>query len=232
MGIRDLQSMEPGARGMWSWMILRDDEYIEEIGKGRPFFTNEEIDGIEDSEDNKEGITFPDIQNILSRKHIIIKSPTFKKYISQKLISNSTGVRKTDKGILGLYPPKVIREINLIKYAVYANRDFASIGGRFLDGFKTNAFELIQIAGESDFSSIWDVYDKAEFILRISDKLLSEGLKIDTERNEVYGLISSMVDSMDKAMESFHKIGETLQNIEIPGKLGFKMIVDGKNSSK
>ena len=233
MKLEDLANMDPNTRKLLSWMILEDKQYLEEIRKGLRFFTKDELSKLE-KEEYKSGIPFSEINKILSAKGMILKLPTFKKYITLKLIPDSIGTKKTGKGIVGLYPPKVIRAINFIKYSIYAKLNFTPIINRFLDQFKTTALELIESSFPDDmwlydFSTIQGNFNKRgeappETIFRYAHELFEKNIIKKQKMEKIIGLVEAIEESMETARNSFFSLKNVLGEISIPGKLGFEMI--------
>jgi len=235
MSLEDLANRELKERKLLSWMILEDKQYVGEIKKGLPFFTKKELSEIENNEKHKSGLTFSEINKKLSAKGMILKQPTFKKYITLKLIPDSIGTKKKDKGIVGLYPPKIIRAINFIKYSLYINLNFTDIIDRFFDQFKTTALELIESSFPQDmdlfdfFSTIQGNFNERgeappDAMRRCARKLFEKNIIENQKMKEIIKLVETIEDSMDTALTSFHLLKDVLGNISIPGELGFKML--------
>ena len=231
MKLEDIANMDSNTRKLFSWMILEDKQYLEEIRKGLRFFTKDELSKLEENKEYKSGIPFSEINKILSAKGMILKLPTFKKYITLKLIPDSIGTKKTGKGIVGLYPPKVIRAINFIKYSIYAKLNFTPIINRFLDQFKTTALELIESSFPDDiyldsFSTISNKKGEAppEAISRHAYELFEKKIIKKQKMDEIINIVEIIEESMETARNNLYLLRDILKEISIPGKLGFEMI--------
>lgn len=88
--------------------------YQQGISKGFPLFTSEELNGFK--EHYKDGLTWEDIDGILSRKGIFFKKATFRKYIQEENISKAIGYKNTEQGRVALFPADTIAHINFIQY--------------------------------------------------------------------------------------------------------------------
>lgn len=88
--------------------------YQEGVRKGFPLFSNEELD--EFKERYKGGLTWEDIDQILSGKGIFFKKATFRKYIQEGNISKAIGYRNTENGRVAVFPADTISHINFIQY--------------------------------------------------------------------------------------------------------------------
>jgi hypothetical protein len=88
--------------------------YQEGISKGFPLFTYEELNDLK--EKYKDGLTWENIDRILSAKGIFFKKATFRKYIQEGNISKAIGYRNTEKGRVAIFPADTISHINFIQY--------------------------------------------------------------------------------------------------------------------
>lgn len=101
--------------------------FNEAIERGRPFFTEKELTQIEE-EKYPEGMTWTEIEKEVSKKGMILKKPTFRKYVKQGWIPRP----KKDQEKYGSelkYPSTIIRGINLVKFLL--SEDGEKIRGLF-----------------------------------------------------------------------------------------------------
>jgi hypothetical protein len=89
--------------------------YKEALEKGLPLFTKEELDDVKERYKNI-GLTWEDIEQILQKKGIFFKKPTFRKYIQEGNLPKSIGYRKSEKGRVAIFPADTISHINFIQY--------------------------------------------------------------------------------------------------------------------
>ena len=89
-------------------------DYQEGLRKGFPLFTTKELDEIRDN--YKDGLTWKDIDKILSAKGIFFKKATFRKYIQEGNISKAIGYKNTENGRVAIFPVDTISHINFIQY--------------------------------------------------------------------------------------------------------------------
>jgi hypothetical protein len=101
-------------RKLLNRLLLKSEEYKESIEKGLPFFTLEEL--VDLARKYQGGITWNELDTELSKKGIIFKKATFRKYIQERTIPKSTEYRKTDKGREAIYPGNTIEHINFVQY--------------------------------------------------------------------------------------------------------------------
>lgn len=93
--------------------------YKEGINKGLPLFTGEELDKIKkqyEKPGEKPGLTWEDIDRLLSEKGLFFKKATFRKYIQEGNISKAIGYKNTEKGRVAIFPADTISHINFIQY--------------------------------------------------------------------------------------------------------------------
>lgn len=231
MSLNDLADYSPGARGLFSWMLLRDNQYQEDLKKGLPFFSEEELTAIERKEEYMKGLPFKEISKLLSQKGMILKPPTFKKYISLNLIPSSVGRSSKGKSSIGLYPANVIREINFIKYALYANLDLSTVINRF----KTSFFEMIQSSFSSnisyiDFGPTCGNLNEAgegpsEAIKRIARELREKGAITEKEATQIIEAVDLVDELMVEASDKFRQLRKLLEGIPIAGEAGLRMLL-------
>jgi len=97
--------------------------YKEELkNRGLPFFSEEELSGLEDAYKEK-GITREDLMNEIRKKGWLLKENTIKSYIQKGLIPRATERVKTDRGMVSLYPSDTIRHLNLVRYWLFSKRN-------------------------------------------------------------------------------------------------------------
>jgi hypothetical protein len=101
-------------RKSFNKFLLESDSYRENIQKGLPFFTPDELGGLESK--YKNGITWNEIDTELSKKGMIFKKSNFRKYIQEGRIPKAEGYKATSKGREALYPSNIIEHINCIHY--------------------------------------------------------------------------------------------------------------------
>ncbi len=88
--------------------------YQEGISKGFPLFTTKELDEIKET--YKNGLTWEEIDKLLSGKGIFFKKATFRKYIQEGNISKAIGYKNTENGRVAIFPADTISHINFIQY--------------------------------------------------------------------------------------------------------------------
>ena len=101
-------------RDLLNEVLLESDGYKESIEKGLPFFTKEELAELRGKYPYL--ITWDEIDAELSKKGMIFKKATFRKYIQEKMIPPASEYRSTKTGREARYPSKTIEQINFIQY--------------------------------------------------------------------------------------------------------------------
>jgi hypothetical protein len=94
--------------------VVTTPGYQDGIRKGFPLFTKEELEDFK--ERYKDGLTWEDIDRLLSGKGIFFKKATFRKYIQEGNISKAIGYRNTGSGRVAIFPADTISQINFIQY--------------------------------------------------------------------------------------------------------------------
>jgi hypothetical protein len=216
---------------LMSYILPNDKEYQKNIDKGLPFFTAKELDEIE--KDKQKKLTYEEINEILSRKGMIMKLATFKKYINLDLISSSVGrVKKTS---VGLYQPDVIREINFIKYLLFSNIDLKY----FYNEYGTNAYNIITSTMEADFylpENIVDSDGSGETYQNKLKRMISEICenKIITPENkfEIMKKTDRVAELYYESLDLLIELEKDLKEISIPNPLAFLILNSLKTSPK
>ena len=101
-------------RELLNELLLESEEYKKSVEKGLPFFTLEELADLKKKYGSR--ITWNEIETELSKKGMIFKKATFRKYIQEKKIPSTYEYRATKKGREALYPGDMIKHINFIQY--------------------------------------------------------------------------------------------------------------------
>jgi len=220
MKLEELAKLEHHEFQLMLLTLPYNKEYQINIERGLPFFTAEALDELE--KDKQKKLTYEEISDILSRKGMIIKLPTFKKYINLDLISPSVG--RVKKRSVGLYSPRVIREINFIKYALFSNLDLKT----FFDEYGTNAFNIITSAMGSgfflwDYKVAWD--ENGEFypdkIKRMLSMFFEKKIITSKEKNEVTKIADRINDLHGETLDLIFELEEILKKINVPNPLAF-----------
>lgn len=149
------------ARNITLDFITGAQTYIESISKGWPFFTKDELNDIEN--EYKDGLTWEEIEAVMSKKGNMLKYATFRKYIQNKIIPKSIGHKSTENGRVAIYPKNIIAHLN------YVNFFYNVTDTSFIDS-------LIEYANSSEISylealdsEMIDNYGK--FILALCDEI-------------------------------------------------------------
>jgi hypothetical protein len=125
MKLEEIAATNSFQRSLLSALVVSTPSYQQDVASGLPFFTAEELSQIE--EDHKDGLTFQQIKGTLASKGMILKPATFKRYLGLGLIPGTTKIERKGRGNIGYYPASVIRNINLVKYALYAKLSFDAL---------------------------------------------------------------------------------------------------------
>ena len=145
--------------------------YQEGINKGFPLFTGKELEGIKEL--YKEGLTWEDIDKLLSGKGIFFKKATFRKYIQNGNISKAMGYKNTENGRVAIFPADTIAHINFIQYY------YKVVDGEYvdnvIDSIKDKKISYLE-AVESNLASS-DIYTSILRYICDADGDASEAIK-------------------------------------------------------
>jgi hypothetical protein len=202
-------------RKMLNDLLLESDDYQESIVKGLPFFTANELAKLKKKYST--GITWPEIEAELSKKGMIFKQATFRKYIQEKKIPSAYRYRATNKGREALYPSETMDHINFIQY-LYRIADNELVD-KLIDIFTEQKIS-VKDAIEEQLCG-WSLLEGVFMYLRdMSDwendikKAICDVLNHDPE------LMKKANDGLNEIYDVFHdKFNEwvkMLQNHEIP----------------
>lgn len=94
--------------------------------------SDEELKAVE--REYGEGITAVQIVEIFASREVRFSEATFRKYVQQGLLPRSrrVGRKGKNRGSLGVYPPKVVRRINVIKSLMLEGYTIEEIQSQFL----------------------------------------------------------------------------------------------------
>lgn len=89
-------------------------DYTNAMKRGLPFFTKVELENIE--EKYKDGITWDEVESVLSAKGTLLKYATFRKYIQDAIIPKAKSHKSTESGRVAIYESNLIRHLNFVNF--------------------------------------------------------------------------------------------------------------------
>jgi hypothetical protein len=202
-------------RKMLSDLLLKSKGYNESVKKGLPFFTIKELEKLRKNYSG--GITWNEIDTELSKKGMIFKKATFRKYIQEKKIPQSRGYRATKKGREAIYPGEIIGHINLIQY-IYRIADNEAID-MLLDAISEERIsvkdaleEQIESGNlrEGVFMYLRDMSSPDDDIRQAIEDVLLDNPEIMEKA------LSGLEEIYDAFHDKFSKWVKMLEDIEIP----------------
>lgn len=123
-------------------LLYATSEYNDSVKKGLPFFSQQEIEKL--NQKYRDGISWKEIDTELSKKGVIFKKPTFRKYLQEKKIPPAQGYKTSKKGREAIYPPEIIDNINFVQYFYrMADNELIKKLSDGLSGLVTNAKDVI-----------------------------------------------------------------------------------------
>jgi len=167
--------------------------YQEGIGKGFPLFTAKELDDVKEL--YQDGLTWEDIDKLLSGKGIFFKKATFRKYIQNGNISKATGYKNTENGRVAIFPTDTVSHINFIQYY------YKVVDGEYvdsvIDSIKDKQISYLE-AVESHLASS-NLYASILHYICDADEESSEAIKKALEcRPDDRDKFLKMLDRLDK----------------------------------
>ena len=95
-------------------MLTEMPDYINAMSRGLRFFRKDELEGIESK--FLEGMSWEDIETVLSGKGTLLKYATFRKYIQDGIIPKAARYKSTENGRVAIYDPIIIRHLNFVDF--------------------------------------------------------------------------------------------------------------------
>jgi len=207
--VEDLPKVGSSLRQMML-VLTKAPQYEEDI-KDSPFFTNGELEAIE--EKYKNGISKAEILTELEKNKWLIKWNTVKHYIQKDLVPRASKRAKTDKGMISLYPPNFVRHLNLIRYCLFSHkqsiRSLIDLIGELMEHSNYDDHTIIAsksqelgdgISGDDCFHEFWTGNMRIEnSIAWIHDSINSAG--INDERKQHYLDKLTNLEKLTKELE-------------------------------
>lgn len=117
--------------------------YEDCLDKGRRFFTEDQLVEIEDK--YKGGLTWEEIDKVISRQGLVLTQSTFRKYLQEGLLPRATGHNSTSKGSSAVYDSDIIRHINLLLFIFNVpTNDFLNLVIGYLTQNEISAVEAVE----------------------------------------------------------------------------------------
>ncbi|HOD62433.1 MAG: hypothetical protein KBA28_10755 [Syntrophaceae bacterium] len=194
-------------------MVTKLPGYQEGINKGFPLFTIKELDAFK--EHFKDGLTWEEIDKILSGKGIFFKKATFRKYIQENYLSKAIGYKNTKNGRVAIFPKDTISHINFIQYY------FKVIDGEHIDNI-LDMIKNLQItyldAIESNLSWSSNIYGSIFNYICFDDGDIASAINKalacrQPERDKYLKKLDDIRNKFDKIIrKDIEKLESSLQN--------------------
>jgi hypothetical protein len=231
MRLEDLAKQPAELRDGLSKIIVNDPQYHKVLGANSRFFASQELAEIE-KQYSGQGLTFKQIEAILAKKGMVIKPPTFKRYVGLKLVSGTSSIHKTKGGSVGFYPGEVIRQINLIKYLLESKRDFLECYVAALGATPSNALQIVE-SNDPDALNISENLGNFRVdavVKKHLDDLLSHKFITRAERDSVLSKVKAFRDACDDIFETSGALRDALKNISVPGRYTLGKLFEALNN--
>ena len=221
--------------------IFEFPDYKEKLKQGYPIFKKNELEEIGKRYKNKyqnqgqklSGLTWDNIEIELLKKNIVLKKPTFRKYIQDSHLPKSIGYVTIEKLRLALFPLNIINEINFLNY-IYKIADMHTydllIAVLERDLPENQLTYLEAIMAVSDYDNIWAaIYYYLGFsdgdiefaIEEVLEKHPEDKKKVITMLEELDEKFNSVIvegaskihDFLQEKKISYHNLPKKLKNI-------------------
>jgi len=195
--------------------LLESEGYKESVEKGLPFFTKEELNELKKKYPLE--ITWKEIDAELSKKGMIFKKATFRKYIQEKKIPPASFYKKTKTGREAMYPKKTIEQINFVQYFYrIADRDLIIKLFEMLYEQSISAKEAIeeQVESQSLRNAVLLYLKGVSYSEEDIEQAIRDVLQDDSKFQEKVN--SDLQEMYDTFNEKFDKWEKLLENYEVP----------------
>lgn len=205
-----------GQDSSFNELVYETPSFKEDIRKGLPFFSRHELAKI--GKKYGDGLTWKEIDVELSRKGLILKKATFRKYIQEKRIPSAIGYRKTAKGREAIYPPQIMDHINVLQYCLRVkDRKFRHEFFERWSKKPSNAMARIEEAlnrslRESIFGYLRDMSSEEDDLQETINKVLHPDPNFRDE------IISDLGEIYDQFHEKYKKLVNKLRSHEMSRK--------------
>ena len=117
--------------------------YQESLEKGRRFFTEEQLEELQ--QECTEGLTWEEIDRIISQQGLVLTQSNFRKYLQDGLLPRATGHKSTSTGSSAVYDADIIRHINLLLFIFNTpSNDFLNLVINLLEDSEISAAEAVE----------------------------------------------------------------------------------------
>ena len=231
MKLEQIALWDKSIRRLLSIVILHDKGYKVALKKGLPFFYAEQLEAIET---DSPGLTYREVDQILASKGMILKAPTFKRYVGLKLISGTERIERTEKGNTGYYPATVIRDINFVKYCLFAHVDLKALTDWAVQNWEGTLEEMIlqlqPLAFDVEANRIdLTLMHEVESYVREAAK---EGVLTPTKKKAILQSVKACEKVIDDVIIAFNSLREELYTTKLPGEYLLRKLSKSKSSEK
>jgi hypothetical protein len=95
-------------------IITEIPDYKNAMKRGLRLFTKDELESIENK--FNEGLTWNEIESVMSSKGNLLKYATFRKYIQDAIIPKAERYKTNENGRVAVYPANIIRHLNCVNF--------------------------------------------------------------------------------------------------------------------
>ena len=219
MDLKTLAAISKTQKFFLGLLIFHEPHYKENVKKGLPFFTGEELNEIEEGP-NRKGLTFEQVDKILAKKSMIVKAPTFKRYIGLGLVSGTERIERTKRGNIGYYPTRVIREVNLVKYCLFIDSDLDELLGSSIRSYESSVLELIEAQSAETVDILANISDpelSERTIGPVLQELSAEKIISAKEKKQILRAVERFQDACQEVWNSYDTLYTAMEDVKLPG---------------
>lgn len=194
--------------------------YMEYLDKGRRFFTKDQLTGIQN--DCKDGVTWEDIDKIISQQGLVLTQSTFRKYLQDGLLPRATGHKSTAKGSSAIYESDIIRHLNLLLFIFNVpSNDFLNMIINHLIANEISAAGAVETQLDRPlYAAICvDLYQSSRDVLDAIDTTLAKHPKKVAEARELFAELETIFqEQLEPKIQALVKLLEdyNMQLSDIP----------------
>lgn len=204
----------PGVKDIFRKTILDKlttmDAYLEDLKKGLPFFSEQEL--IEIEEKFKKGMTQNDILAEIYKKGWPFKENTLKHYIQINQIPRA----ERREGKISYYPANTIRHLNFTRYCIFSGSETAKELTSFFNKLKIKDKNIVieksdeagrGTAGNDCLHALWIGLSRTEEAIGWTEEAIELAFANDQTKKTMYlkelDKINNCADKLEKMIKNF-----------------------------
>lgn len=195
-------------------MLLEMADYSELVKRCPSFITKDDLETIKIN--YKDGMTWGDIEAVMSSKGVILKYATFRKYIQDEIVPKATQYKITESGRLAVYDTSIIMHLNFVNY-FYNVMDEAMLDklSELICSFKTSYRNAVEAELENNI--YLSVIHQISLGTGEVDDAVEKVLQNRDDKSKVISMINNIQNKFDKHVSKYiSELEDYLDTHEIP----------------